>query len=128
MDAPMTFTLQGAGPILHWFTLVILCVIPLIGALIVYKLGSLPGVIAASRGHPQAAAINICGWMGIVTLVLWPVAMVWAHVAPQTAPDAGAVRPDEARALLDDLRRASQRLAAIEGKMPKAAAPDGETT
>ena len=125
MDAPTTFTLQGAGPILHWFTLGILCVIPLIGALIVYKLGSLPGVIAASRGHPQASAINICGWMGIVTLVLWPVAMVWAHVAPQTAPDAGAVRPDEAKALLDDLRQASRRLTAIEGKLAEATAAGG---
>lgn len=125
MDAPTTFTLQGAGPILHWFTFGILCVIPLIGALIVYKLGSLPGVIAASRGHPQASAINICGWMGIVTLVLWPVAMVWAHVAPQTAPDAGAVGPAEARALLDDLRQASRRLTAIEGKLAEATSAGG---
>jgi len=48
----------------------------------IYKLGGLPGSIAKSRGHPQADAINICGWMGIITIVLWPIAMVWAHLVP----------------------------------------------
>jgi hypothetical protein len=128
MDTPMAFSLQAAGPILHWFTLVILCVFPVVGAIVVYKLGALPGAIAASRRHPQAAAINICGWMGIVSLVLWPVAIVWAHIVPRAVEDAGAVGQDDARALLDGLRRASQRLAAIEGKMPKAGAPDGAST
>ena len=91
----MTFTMQGAGPILHWFTLVILCVFPAIGALVVYKLGGLPGSIATARGHLQAAAINVCGWMGIITLVLWPIAMVWAHLSPGNAVSAGAVAHDD---------------------------------
>jgi len=78
----MGFTLQGAGPFLHWLTLGILFVMPVLVGLVAYKLGSLPGEIARARRHPQAEAISICGWMGIVTLVLWPVAMVWAHLVP----------------------------------------------
>ena len=75
----MGFALQGLGPFLHWMTLGALCAMPVLAAFVVYKLGSLPGSIARSRGHPQADAINICGWMGIITIVLWPVAMVWAQ-------------------------------------------------
>lgn len=77
----MRFTLQSFDPFLHWMTLVILCIMPLLIGYVLYKLGSLPGAIARECGHPQAAAIGICGWMGVVTLVLWPVAMVWAHLA-----------------------------------------------
>jgi hypothetical protein len=118
----MGFTMQGAGPILHWFTLAILCVLPVIGAIVLYKLGGLPGSIAAARGHPQAAAINICGWMGIITLVLWPIAMVWAYLtrrnsASTGAVSTGAVANDDMSLLLADLRRASQRIAAIESNL-----------
>ena len=59
----MGFTLQGIGPFLHWMTLGVLCVMPVLAGYVIYKLGSLPGSIARSRGHPQADAINICGWM-----------------------------------------------------------------
>ena len=46
-------------------------------------LGGLPGRIARSRDHPQAEAINACGWLGLITLgVPWIVAMVWAFVRP----------------------------------------------
>jgi hypothetical protein len=118
----MGFTMQGAGPILHWFTLVILCVFPVIGAIVLYKLGGLPGSIAAARGHPQAAAINVCGWMGIITLVLWPIALVWAYLSPGNPASTGAagtgtVAHDDMNALLADLRRASQRVAALEGRL-----------
>ena len=107
----MAFTLQAAGPILHWFTLVILCVLPVLGAIVLYKLGGLPGSIAAARGHPQAAAINVCGWMGVLTLVLWPIAMVWAHMS---AGDAPAADGQGRTALLDALRNATRRLDAID--------------
>jgi hypothetical protein len=40
--------------------------------------GSLPEAIAKARGHPRAESINLCGWMGVITLMLWPFAMMWA--------------------------------------------------
>ena len=46
-------------------------------------LGMLPGRIARQRKHPQADAINVCGWWGAITLgLLMPIAFVWAYTDP----------------------------------------------
>src|SRR5262245_14187642 len=52
-----------------------LCVLMVVVWLIVC---SKPGQIARRRGHPQASAINICGWIGTVFFPLLIVAYVWA--------------------------------------------------
>ena len=114
----MAFTLQGFGPFLHWLTLVILCVLPGVLGVVLYKLGGLPGSIARARGHPQAAAINICGWMGLITLVLWPVAMVWAHLNRNSAAQA-AIPAQGVQSVSGRLQEASQRLAAIEAGLAR---------
>jgi Protein of unknown function (DUF3302) len=114
----MAFTLQGFGPFLHWITLIVLCAMPVVAGVVLYKLGGLPGSIAARRGHPQAAAINVCGWMGLITLVLWPIAMVWAHLNRGSAAD-GSLSAASAQSVLSRLQQASQRLAAIEAKLSK---------
>lgn len=57
-------------------TFVLLLALAAIGIFV--WLGSLPGSIAAKRGHPQAEAITACGWLGLITGVLWPIAFVWA--------------------------------------------------
>jgi Protein of unknown function (DUF3302) len=118
VDKAMDFTLQGFGPFLHWLTLGILIVMPILLAYVIYTLGNLPGKIARSRGHPQAAAVGICGWMGIITLVLWPLAMVWAYWSYDTGSRDGALTQSDANRLLDSVRAASQRIAAIEAKLP----------
>ena len=47
---------------------------------------SLPGKIARERGHYQAEAINILGWIGILTLgISWFIAIVWAYTKPFNA-------------------------------------------
>ncbi|WP_256808009.1 DUF3302 domain-containing protein [Bradyrhizobium sp. Bra64] len=121
----MQFTLQGFGPFLHWLTLGILFVMPVVLGLLIFRLGRLPGDIARARHHPQADAISVCGWMGIITLVLWPIAMVWAHL---DLPVAAAEGPGSAQATpsqMGKLKQASQRLAAIEASLPKAPAGRG---
>jgi hypothetical protein len=52
-------------------------------------LGSLPGSIAHKRGHPQAEAVTVLGWVGLLFLILWPVAFAWAFARP-AAPAASA--------------------------------------
>lgn len=43
-------------------------------------LGMLPGRIAKSRNHPQADAIAVCGWWGVITMgLLLPLAFIWAY-------------------------------------------------
>ena len=65
------------------FALIVLLV--LIGAVIAIWLilGMMPGRIARQRNHPQAEAINMCGWWGVLTLgILLPLAYVWAYANP----------------------------------------------
>jgi hypothetical protein len=116
----MGFTLQGFGPFLHWLTLGILALAPVLAAMLIYKLGSLPGSIARSRGHPQSEAIAVCGWMGIITIVLWPVAMIWAHLVPGQPLTGATATPDEASVLVR-IRGTSERLSEIEARLPKPA-------
>jgi hypothetical protein len=56
-------------------------------------LGQLPGRIAQKRGHPQAAAITVTGWLGVVLLVLWPLALIWAFLRPLAAETQQEARP-----------------------------------
>ena len=58
----------------------------LVGVVIwfVVLLGPLPGKIAAERGHPQADAIRVLGWVGLITMGgAWLVALVWAYYKPK---------------------------------------------
>jgi hypothetical protein len=61
------------------FSLIILFVLIIAVVIAVWKIAAWPGKIAARRGHPQADAIRWCGWLGLVTAVAWPIAMIWAH-------------------------------------------------
>ena len=102
----MEFKLQAFGPFLHWLTLIILCIMPIVVAYVLYRLGGLPGAIARARNQPQADAVAICGWMGLLTLVLWPLALVWAYLRTDRplAGGAPAAAADAAPALWRGLR------------------------
>ena len=65
-------------------------------------LGMFPGKIAHQRNHPQAEAINVCGWWGAITMgVLSPIACIWAYTNPaatltgQGKPAISDQEPDE---------------------------------
>jgi len=78
---------------LDYFTFVVLAVLIGAGIWIVILLGGLPGKLAAKRGHPQADAIRVAGWLGLLTLgVLWPFALIWAFTKPFVAVDAPALQ------------------------------------
>ena len=66
--------------VLDIFALVVMGVLIAFVILLVVKLGPIPGNIAKKRGHPQADAINVLGWIGVITLGLaWPLALIWAY-------------------------------------------------
>ena len=113
----MGFTLHWLGPFLHWMTLGILVLLPVLAAFVLYKLGGLPGAIARAHGHPHAEAIGICGWMGVITVVLWPVALVWAYLPFGRLEGAPGLTTHETDTLIAGLQAASRRLEALEDRL-----------
>lgn len=70
--------------VLNIFALIILIALTAFAVYGFFALGGLPGRIARQRHHPQADAIKVMGWLGLLTLgVVWAVALVWAYVAPK---------------------------------------------
>ena len=66
--------------VLDIFALIVIGVILAVVIWLVVKLGPIPGNIAAKRGHPQADAIKVLGWIGVITMgIAWPFALVWAY-------------------------------------------------
>ena len=66
------------------FALIILIVLAAAGVGIWVLLGAYPGKIARERNHPQAEAIAVCGWWGVITMgILSPLAFVWAYSNPE---------------------------------------------
>ncbi len=56
------------------------------GVVAVILIGTLPYFVAKSRGHANAAAVGVCGVVGIFTFgVFWLVALVWAFTGPGRA-------------------------------------------
>lgn len=73
------------------FALIVLAVIIAVVIWLVTLLGPLPGKIAEQRRHPQADAIRVLGWIGLITLgVGWLVALVWAYMRPVGEVNANA--------------------------------------
>lgn len=88
--------------LLNLFALFVIGVIIALVVFLVVKIGPIPGHIARGRGHPQADAIRVLGWVGIATLgFAWPIALVWAYTRPPSA---------ESRAL-------AERVAALEAEL-----------
>jgi hypothetical protein len=62
---------------------VIIVVIAVIAAVIFLQLAAIPGAKARERGHPQAEATNILGWLGLLLgFAPWVGALVWAYTRP----------------------------------------------
>ena len=56
----------------------ILVIATVVGILVV--LAMMPGKIAAQRNHPQAEAVKVAGWLGMLTGIIWILAMIWAYI------------------------------------------------
>jgi hypothetical protein len=64
-------------------TLVIILIVVATTVAFVLWLASLPGKIARARGHAQADAVNVAGWLSLLTcFTTWPFVLVWAYFRP----------------------------------------------
>lgn len=62
------------------FALLVLAVLLVTAIALFAVLGSLPGRVAQARKHPQAEAVAVGGWLGMLFGgVLWPLVMIWAY-------------------------------------------------
>jgi hypothetical protein len=69
--------------LLDFFALFVLIVLLISAVAAWVVLGMMPGRIARDRNHPQADAISVCGWWGVLTLgLLLPFAYIWAYTKP----------------------------------------------
>ena len=74
--------------VLDIFALIVLLVVFATIIAVWVILGVLPGRIARQRNHPQADAISVCGWWGVITMgLLLPVAWIWAYTKNQGLRD-----------------------------------------
>ncbi len=97
--------------VLDILTITVLIALTVLAGVVVVILGTLPGKIATRRHHPQAEAINVASWLGIITLgVLWPFALIWAYIRPReqpagTSPEKLASLESRVEALEEQVRR-----------------------
>ena len=69
------------------FALIILVVLGVTALAVWAILGMMPGKIAHTRNHPQAEAIAVAGWWGVITMgLLLPIAFIWAYTSSKDAP------------------------------------------
>ncbi|WP_186774746.1 DUF3302 domain-containing protein [Allorhodopirellula solitaria] len=80
------FAFESIGPTLNSIVLVFLIVFALILLGFVVFLAALPGRIAKARNHRQAASVNVLGWLGLPTGVLWAIALAWAYYRTEPVP------------------------------------------
>jgi uncharacterized BrkB/YihY/UPF0761 family membrane protein len=72
--------------VLDIFALLVLLVLIAAAVAVWIILGMLPGRIAHARDHPQAEAITVFGWWGVLTTgILCPLAFVWAYTESMKA-------------------------------------------
>ena len=73
--------------------------------LIYIWIAGLPGRIALARNHPEAEAVKVMGWAGLLPTVLpWIQAFIWAF-KPSDIVDIRRFPAEEARAIEEDLHR-----------------------
>jgi uncharacterized membrane protein len=82
--------------------------------------GSLPGDIARKRNHPWATAVSVAGWIGLLTAVFWPLALVWAFLPLPARPDGVATDIAESD---DENAKLQQRIVALESRVAKLQSP-----
>ena len=73
--------------------------------LIYIWIAGLPGRIALARKHPEAEAVKLLGWAGLLpTIYPWAQALIWAY-KPTEVVDIRRFPREEARAEAEDLAR-----------------------
>jgi hypothetical protein len=98
------------------------------GVLTYIWIAGLPGRIALARKHPEAEAVKIMGWAGLLPTVLpWIQAFIWAF-RPTDIVDIRRFPKEEAKALDEERRHLEGEPKAPAGKATNSAAPSRDAS
>jgi hypothetical protein len=98
----LTLALAGAAGVAFWVWL-----------------AGLPGRIAITRKHPEAEAVKLLGWAGLLpTIYPWVQAFIWAF-KPTNIIDIRRFPREEARAIDEDIARLKGDAAPARATAPK---------
>ena len=100
--------------ILDYAALVLLATMPIMLVVTAIMLGSIPGKIARDKNHPWADAVNVASWVGLATIALWPLALIWAYLPLPRREETDAAIESGASS---SLRKAKQRIAELESEI-----------
>ena len=93
------------------------------GVLTYIWIAGLPGRIALARKHPEAEAVKIMGWAGLLPTVLpWIQAFIWAF-RPTDIVDIRRFPKEEAKALDEEARHLKGESSAAHPEPPTATVP-----
>ena len=81
----------------------ILVALVLLIILLYIVLAKIPGETARERTHPQADAINVLGWIGLLLgIAPWLVALVWAYTRAESTQNRTVLVATEAERSNDE--------------------------
>lgn len=97
-----------------WFVFIVIIVASLV---VFVALAQLPGKIAKGRNHPQAEAINVAGWLGLLLTfgIVWALAMIWAFTKPMAVSGENALGADDTTELKARIARLEAQLESVGG-------------
>ena len=70
-------------------------------------IAGLPGKIAIARKHPEAEAVKLMGWAGLITVLPWIQAFIWAF-KPTDVVDIRRFPDQVAKATEEEIERLTE--------------------
>lgn len=99
-----------------YVTFLALVIFAVAAVVVVVVIAGLPGKIAISRNHPDAEAVKMMGWAGLLAVVPWIQAFIWAF-KPTDIIDIRRFPAEEREAIAHEIAR-------LRGDEPPAAPAD----
>ena len=87
-----------------YLTFLALIIFAIAAVVVLVIVAGLPGKIAISRNHPDAEAVKMMGWAGLLAVVPWIQAFIWAF-KPTDIIDIRRFPAEEREAIAKEIAR-----------------------
>jgi Protein of unknown function (DUF3302) len=92
----------------NYVTFASLFILGLVAPIAIVLVLGLPGRIAIARKHPDAEAVNVMGWVGLLDIVPWIQAFIWVF-KPTQVIDIRRYPPAEQTAINEEIAKMSDK-------------------